>query len=341
MSNNSVGYETIHSMISGGSLRKSIVEIDSYNFNIANPMGYYKRLEKIIKSRITIYYVIFPLSILLTYNIIITIQQWKKMIKTCPNELKEVTQPKLIINVIIYILSIYMFYQAYINQKWDIKFKIEYTTFIFVQASCLILMQFAVNGKLGDNIARYRVYIFQFYAIIIHLLSVIEPLIEIYISKHTKKEEMLNEEEFLNQLSNITFKEQVTELAIRTFCIENLIFIEAHNDLMNTVLLYYKKKNLSFVDSVSFGSSDILHKNKINPILYQPFDPVFKSYYENVYNFFIKEGGIASVNIESTTISDIELQIENDDFSYLMFIKAVEEVGELLFNNIYPKLYLS
>jgi len=38
-----------------------------------------------------------------------------------------------------------------------------------------------------------------------------------------------------------------------------------------------------------------------------------------LYSFYIKEDGIAAVNINSSTIKIIEEQMENDNYSYLMF----------------------
>ncbi|ORX76714.1 hypothetical protein BCR32DRAFT_296063 [Anaeromyces robustus] len=311
------------------------------DFSIANPMNYYKGLERTIKKRITIYFVFFPILLLLTYYFVVSIRYWDKMKKACPNEPKEISSPKFVTSLVIYILSIFLIYQAFVKQKWDIKFKIEYITFLIVQICAAIFVQFIVGQKLGDEIIKYRVYFFHLYPITVHLLCVIEPLIKIFISKYTKKEEMSNVEEFLNQLSNTNFKEHVTDIAIRTFCIENLLFIEAHTDLINAVISYYKKKNPNIVESLTYCSSNVLHKSKINPILYQSFDPVFKPYYDRIYNTFIKEGGIASVNIKSITVHTIDINMENNEYSYLMFFNAIEEVSELLFINVNQKLYLN
>jgi len=38
-----------------------------------------------------------------------------------------------------------------------------------------------------------------------------------------------------------------------------------------------------------------------------------------MYNLYIKEDGIASVNIKASTIRAIEDQMANDNYSYLMF----------------------
>jgi len=67
----------------------------------------------------------------------------------------------------------------------------------------------------------------------------------------------------------------------------------------------------------------VLHKNTINSFLYKPFDNIFKPKFEQVYNLYIKEDGVAAVNIKSSTIRIIEEQMENDNYSYLMFNQVI------------------
>ena len=67
----------------------------------------------------------------------------------------------------------------------------------------------------------------------------------------------------------------------------------------------------------------MLHKNTINSFLYKPFDNIFKPKFEQVYNLYIKEDGVAAVNIKSSTIRIIEEQMENDNYSYLMFNQVI------------------
>jgi len=73
---------------------------------------------------------------LFTYYIVITINKFDTLKKPCPNEIKDITYPKLATNIFIFISSIFMFYQIYFKQKWDREFKLEYTTFVIVQLTC-------------------------------------------------------------------------------------------------------------------------------------------------------------------------------------------------------------
>ncbi|OUM69209.1 hypothetical protein PIROE2DRAFT_2910 [Piromyces sp. E2] len=339
--------EQIFSIKSSSYTKNSSVsnETASNSFGIVDPILYFKKLHSIINKKITFYLVIAPVVVVLLYTIILTIARFDDMKKSCVNEQKLFSTPKFALNVVIITTSFYMFYQAYVKQRWDRELKYEYTTFVIVDLICTICTVLAVDGHLGETVTKYRVYIFQVYSAVVHFICIIEPLIKIFISSYFDNNKgKLSEEGFLMRLNNSTFKAQVLDIATHTFCIENVLFFDAHIDLMNMVINYYSKKNNipppteSVNVSCSYTSSDILHKNTINPSLYKPFDNVFKSQYEQIYNLYIKEDSIASINIKSSTIKDIEDQMENDNYSYLMFIQAAEEVGELLYNNIYPRM---
>jgi len=44
-------------------------------------------------------------------------------------------------------------------------------------------MQLAVNDVLGTNVMRYRMYIFQILSIVLHIISVIIPLVKVFYTK--------------------------------------------------------------------------------------------------------------------------------------------------------------
>jgi len=314
------------------------------NLGISDPILYFKKLNNIINRKITIYLVVIPIIILVGYYAYITIVSWKPatgpgMLDPCPNEIKNLSYPKRILNAIIVLHSVYMFYQIYYEQKWDKELKIEYTSFIIVLVLCMVVMECSTKGVFGNGIITYRVYIFQTFALFIQIMCVILPLIKVCLYRFKDKEGKLTEEEFLAKLAVPTFREQVREISTQTFCIENLLFFTAHWDLMNIVIQHYSKKgNGTSSDFPSFSSSDVLHRNTLNPVLYKSFDPIFKPKFEQLYSLYIKEDGIASVNINSSTIRVIEEQMENDNYTYLMFAQAAEEIGDLLYSNIYPRM---
>jgi len=312
----------------------------SDNARIEDPVLYFKKLDKVINNKIFLILVIIPTIFIIVYSIILTIKKWDDMKSSCPNEDKSVGAPKLILCICIILSSIFLLYQAYYKQKWDIEIKIEYTLYVVVMIICTILLQLTVNECLSDIFIRNRSYIFYFLTAVVHALTVIEPLIKIFFYKLKKDDQRkLSEEEFLEKLNNVVFKAQVKEIATNTFCIENVLFFDAHLELMNTIINYYGKKNLLVPNEpTTYSSSDVLRKSMINQALYRPFEECFKPQFDQIYNLYINEDGIASVNIKASTIRTIKEQMESNEYTYLMFSQAAEEIGELLYSNIYPRM---
>jgi len=319
-------------------------DLSENSFVIGDPIIYFKKLNSIINKKITIILVIIPCLLLLIHSIVITILYWngeESMKKPCVNDHDQVGAPKMLLNIAILTSAVFLLYQAYYKQKWDKDIKTEYTIFVILDAFCTLFMQAIIRNAFGMTVLQYRGYTFHLFNIVIHGICVIEPLCKIFIYNHTEKEGKLTQEEFLNRLSNATFKAQVKDIANHTFCIENILFYEAYCNLMNMVIVFYNRKTTSGIyESGNFTCSDILHKNVINPVLYKPFELNFKPQFEQVYNLYIKEDGIAAINIKSSTIRNIEEQMANENYTYLMFNQAAEEISDLLYNNIYPKMKL-
>jgi len=308
-------------------------------FGFADPLLYFKILNQIITKKLVLILVVCPVIFIIVYSIIISITKWDGMERACVNEHQSVGMPKVILNGVVAVSSLFFFYQAYYKQKWDIELKIEYTIFIIGIVLGTGLIHLAVKGYLTDGFVVYRMYIFIIFTGIVHLMCVIKPLIKIGLSKLHKDDGKLTQEEFLAKMSNTIFKAQVKEIATKTFCIENVLFFDAHCDLMNMIINYYAKKNNVPVTEVnSYSSADVLHRNTISPLLYKPFESIFKPQFDQVYSLYIKEDGIAAVNIKSSTIKTIEEQIENNNYNYLMFCEAAEEIGDLLYSNIYSRM---
>ncbi|ORX82373.1 hypothetical protein BCR32DRAFT_292684 [Anaeromyces robustus] len=327
--------------IKTSSISKSIcsTEASVTLFGIADPVLYFKKLNIIINKKITLYLVVCPLIFFIAYSIYITASDWDTMTSSCVNEHRAVGTPKTILVSFILTSSIFLFYESFYKQKWDIEIKIEFVIFTVYLAISTLTMQLTVKGHLPNSFVRYRMYIYYVFSAIVHGMCVIIPLLKILFKNIKPEEGKLSEEEFLAKLSNSVFKAQVKEIATNTFCIENVLFFDAHCDLMNIVINYYSKKNnIPSSEANSYTSSDILRTNTISPILYKPFDNIFKRQYDQVYNLYIKEDGIAAINIKSSTIKNIEELMENDNYNYLMFNEAAEEIGELLYSNIYPRM---
>jgi len=88
-------------------------------------------------------------------------------------------------------------------------------------------------------------------------------------------------------------------------------------------------------------------KNNETEILYDIFniDPdqnqLPKHYwkkFENLYNSFISENSLATVNLDTDTVNRLKKAIRNKDFTVDMFFPAVAETVDLIYQNLYPKL---
>jgi len=252
--NDRAKHESVSNNISTYKIRDTRSAIHSYSLNkdstvsnetniesigMVDPVNYFKKLNSIINKKISIYVVFIPVFFIIFYSIIMTIKMWDKMTIPCVNELREVSMPRIIGNFAIILSSIFFFYQAYYNQKWDIEIRVEYTVFIVSLVVCVTVMQLIINDVFGERIMKYRAYTFQIFGFVVFWFSIILPLIKILIFKFKNDDEKLSEEEFLARLSNAAFKAQVREIAINTFCVENLLFFEAHCDLMNIIIFVH------------------------------------------------------------------------------------------------------
>ena len=58
------------------------------------------------------------------------------MKNSCPNEAKKVGTPKLILCICIIISSMFLLYQAYFKQKWDMEIRVEYSVYVIGITIC-------------------------------------------------------------------------------------------------------------------------------------------------------------------------------------------------------------
>jgi len=52
-----------------------------------------------------------------------------------------------------------------------------------------LIMQLTVKGVLPDGFVRYRMYIFHFYTVILHIITMVVPLVKIYMSELEEKDD--------------------------------------------------------------------------------------------------------------------------------------------------------
>lgn len=87
-------------------------------------------------KRLSIFLIVFPFIFVIIYNIIITIKLKDEMNSPCVNELKDVGISRMYLNIFIIVTSIFVLYQAYYKQKWDVEIKAEYTIYIATTIFC-------------------------------------------------------------------------------------------------------------------------------------------------------------------------------------------------------------
>ena len=67
---------------------------------------------------------------------ILSLKDWENLKTRCINERIKMSVPKLILNLVVIIHSIYMIYQAFYKQKWDKELRKEYVAFVIVIIFC-------------------------------------------------------------------------------------------------------------------------------------------------------------------------------------------------------------
>ncbi|OUM56476.1 hypothetical protein PIROE2DRAFT_65514 [Piromyces sp. E2] len=60
--------------------------------------------------------------------------------------------------------------------------------------------------------------------------------------------------------------------------------------------------------------------------------------FENLYNSFISDQSLATVNLDTDTVNRLKRSLKNKDYTKDMFFPAVAETVELIYQNLYPKL---
>jgi len=60
--------------------------------------------------------------------------------------------------------------------------------------------------------------------------------------------------------------------------------------------------------------------------------------FENLYNSFVSEKSLATVNLDTDTVTRLKRAINNKDYTIDMFFPAIAETVDLIYQNLYPKL---
>ncbi|KAG4099172.1 hypothetical protein H8356DRAFT_1668429 [Neocallimastix lanati (nom. inval.)] len=110
--------------------------------------------------------------------------------------------------------------------------------------------------------------------------------------------------------------------------------LSKHSAKDNDIHPAKKKSN----PGTSNNSKSLLKYIKSLTLYNYEFDPNFKPLFEQIYYLYIYKDGIAPVILSLNTLTTITNRIENEDYSYDMYQSAIEEVINILYMNIYPKI---
>jgi hypothetical protein len=105
-------------------------------------------------------------------------------------------------------------------------------------------------------------------------------------------------------------------------------------DKENEIHPMKKKSNTATINN----SKSLLKYIKSLTLYNCEFDPKFKPLFDQIYYLYIYKDGIAPVILSLSTLTTISNRIDNEDYSYDMYQSAIEEVINILYMNIYPKI---
>ncbi|OUM69163.1 hypothetical protein PIROE2DRAFT_2854 [Piromyces sp. E2] len=114
-------------------------------------------------------------------------------------------------------------------------------------------------------------------------------------------------------------------------CLSKYSIKDKESDIHNTTK---KKPNIGTANN----SKSLLKYIKSLTLYNCEFDPKFKPLFDQIYYLYIYKDGIAPVILTLNTLTTISNRIENEDYSYDMYQSAIEEVINILYMNIYPKI---
>ncbi|OUM68016.1 hypothetical protein PIROE2DRAFT_4440 [Piromyces sp. E2] len=261
------------------------------------------------------------------------------------------------------------------SKKFGIKFDCISTAIItIIVGSVYIILRWnmdVVNSGVNDdnnNNNGFRHFLKQFYLrtkqgiiffvavhVYVQLTSVVIPLIQcIYIERKNKvnKDKSVNElDHFYKILQQPELVEELKEIAIQEFSVENILFWENYcilRNLVEKVIWHHQDLDENLENNDMSSLQDFMYTENSMSSYYPsndyydpryPLIPQLIPYYSSFYYTFIDTDGPAAVNIIAETITRINYEI-NTCPTVGIFDEALKEVVENMFFSIYP-IYLN
>eukprot|EP00833_Pecoramyces_ruminatium_P012010 jgi/Orpsp1_1/1186042/evm.model.c7180000096603.1 len=197
--------------------------------------------------------------------------------------------------------------------------------------------------------------LFTILSIYMLFTSITLPLIHFFNAKKNKKryaKEDLTSKEFFNKvLNNSALVNELRNIAVKEFSVENVLFWENYQILQNMNYRYYveykKAEEMGDVRLIDQYDFEGYYKEQIQSYTTTTMDNYSYNqdaqvpeelvpYYEKFYDTFIDERGTAKVDIHELTAIEIQHNIPLPNVG--IFDAAKEEVVDNMYTSIYPIL---
>jgi len=369
---------------------KKIKELDNYDISV-EPNKYLpnmtKKINKIITAVIITPTIISVLSTIFIYNYFIdelsqecklsepidTLLQFKS---NKGRKLYCVFQVFGVLYIIISSFNAYFLYHIKDSNKYGMKFECFTVSILIIIANAIsIFLQCVASGGHEFDIVKYRpprfvLTLFNYTKggkilytnVIIYMIfvSITLPVIQYFKMKTVKndyfQDPMSSIQYFYKILNNPSLVEELRDIAVKEFSVENVLFWENYQILQKMVYQYQTEyarakelgdekmidQILSQYDFEGYYKEQIRNYAylKMNVFTYDPNMRVPKEilpYYTSFYSMFIDFNGLAVVNISGNTVK----KIYNEMATYPtvgIFDEAKNEIVENMYRSIYPIL---
>ncbi|ORX87558.1 hypothetical protein BCR32DRAFT_240035 [Anaeromyces robustus] len=195
--------------------------------------------------------------------------------------------------------------------------------------------------------------LFNIISIYILFVSITLPILQYYKSKSEiskNSEEVYSIQYFYKILNTPSLLNQLRDIAIKEFSVENILFYENYRVLQKMVFRYQSEYNKAKEtgnenEEIQYNFEEYYQEqiqsittSSMDSVSYDPTMPVpkeLKSYFTSFYEMFIDYNGPAAVNIAGQTSKYISNALLNNP-TIGIFDMAKNEVVEMMFSTIYP-----
>jgi len=273
----------------------------------------------------------------------------------------------ILYNIVCVVNTIALFYIKDAN-KYGVKFEcLSVSLLLFITNIANALIQ-AKGANKGPHTRTLKIYLkifeltkggrmlFTFISIYMFFMSITLPIIHYYKAKKVKNEyfqdPMSSLQYFYKVLNTPSLVNELREIAIQEFSVENVLFWENYQILQTMAYRYQvelrKAQELGDARMVSQYDFEGYYQKQVQSFSassmddysYDPSTPVPREllpYYTSFYYMFVDFNGPAVVNLMSSTVRTIFREMSTAP-TIGMYDIAKNEIVELMYSSIYPIL---